>query len=97
MFQVHSRAEGPKFRSQLQSFMLCTPSDQQLNKGVLVQLTASISCQGMSPPPNRYSRHSVKLMALMHWTYGVKNVFNLLRTFSNGAGNHIRATNCDFP
>src|SRR5258706_2506457 len=30
MFQAQSRAEGPKFRSQPQSFMLCTPSDQQL-------------------------------------------------------------------
>jgi hypothetical protein len=28
-------------------------------------------------------------MALMHWTYGVKSVFNLLRTFSNGIGQHI--------
>src|SRR5258706_1834795 len=53
MFQAQSRAEDPKFRSQLQSFMRCMPSDQQLIKEGLVPLMASASCQGRSPP-SRY-------------------------------------------
>src|SRR5258706_13359996 len=55
MFQVQNRAEGPKFRLQLQSFMPCIPSDQQLTKGILIQLMTSISCQEMFPPPSLYS------------------------------------------
>src|SRR5258706_5707237 len=97
MFQVQSRVEGPKFRSQLQSFMLCTPSDQHLTKGVLILLIPSTFCQGMSLPSGLCSRHSVELMASMHWTCGVKSVFNLLRTFSNGIGHHICSTTFDFP
>src|SRR5258706_15620548 len=97
MFQAQSRAEGPKFRSQLQSFMLCTPSDQQFHKEELVPLVASTSCQGMPPLPSRYSRHSVTLMALMHWTYGVKSVSNLSRTFSDGIGHHVFSMTFDFP
>src|SRR5258706_6583904 len=54
-FQAQNRAEGPMFRSQPQSFMLCAPSDQQLNKGGLIPFMASASCQGMSPPPSRCS------------------------------------------
>src|SRR5258706_8491212 len=55
MFQAQSRAEGPKFPSQLQSFMLCTPSDQQFHKEELVPLVASTSCQGVPPLPSRCS------------------------------------------
>src|SRR5258706_12808914 len=37
------------------------------------------------------------LMALMHWICGVKVVFNLLRSFSNGIGHHICSMTFDFP
>src|SRR5258706_15081806 len=33
----------------------------------------------------------------MHWTYGVKTVFNLLRTFSDGIGRYICAMAFKFP
>src|SRR5258706_12863023 len=54
MFQAQSRAEGPKFRSQLQSFMLCIPSDQQFHKEELIPLVACTSRQGLPPPPSQY-------------------------------------------
>src|SRR5258706_11942668 len=36
-------------------------------------------------------------MALMHWTCGVKNVLDVLGTFSNGIGDHICSMTFEFP
>src|SRR5258706_6314814 len=97
MFQAQSRAEGLIFHSRPRSFRLCTPSGLHLTKGVLITLLASASCQGMSQLLSLCRSGSVRLLALMPWTYGANIVSNLLRTFSNGIGDHTGIMRFNFP